>query len=80
MPVIKELSNKYGFKVIIPVIDHEPKHVHIYKGKEESAKIEIETGKVIYSFMKTSETAKAKKLIEENKALLIQKWNTLMGE
>ena len=59
MPVFKELSKKYGFKIIIPSNDHSPKHIHIFKGDDNYAKIEIETLKVVRSYLKANELKQA---------------------
>ncbi|WP_133512198.1 DUF4160 domain-containing protein [Candidatus Thiosymbion oneisti] len=80
MPVLKELSKKYGFKIIIPINDHEPKHVHVFRGDDDYAKIEIETFKVIRSYLKKSELKQAIEIIKENQDYLTDKWNEIIGE
>jgi len=79
MPILKELSQKYGFKIIIPSNDHEPKHVHIFKGDNDYAKIEIETLKVVRSCLKKNELKRAIEIIKENQVSLAQKWNQIIG-
>jgi len=79
MPVLKELSQKYSFKIIIPTNDHEPKHVHIFKGDDNYAKIEIETLKVVRSYLKKKELKHAIEIIKGNQEYLIQKWNEIIG-
>ncbi|OGW18192.1 MAG: hypothetical protein A3G93_05625 [Nitrospinae bacterium RIFCSPLOWO2_12_FULL_45_22] len=79
MPVLKELSQKYSFKIIIPTNDHEPKHVHIFKGDDNYAKIEIETLKVVRSYLKKKELKQAIEIIKGNQEYLIQKWNEIIG-
>lgn len=78
MPVLKELSEKYGFKIIIPVNDHEPKHVHLFKGDDDFAKIEIDTFRIVRSCLKTKELKQAIEIIKHNQAYLIQKWNEIV--
>jgi len=77
MPVLKELSKKYGFKIIIPVNDHEPKHVHVFKGDNDFAKIEIETLKITRFYLKKNEIKQAVDIIRENQEYLIQQWNEI---
>lgn len=79
MPVLKKLSQKYGFKIIIPANDHEPKHVHVFKGNDNYAKIEIETLRVVRSYLKKNELMKAFDIIKNNKKYLVQKWNEIIG-
>lgn len=79
MPVLKNLSRRYGFKIIIPVNDHEPKHVHLFKGDDDYAKIEIETLTVTRSYLKKKELKKAIDIIRENQDTLVQCWNEIMG-
>lgn len=79
MPVLKELSKRYGFKIIIPTNDHEPKHIHIFKGDEDYAKIEIETMKVVRCYLKPQELKQALKIIQDNQDYLIEKWNEIIG-
>ena len=78
MPVLKELSKKYGFKIIIPVVDHEPKHVHVFKGDSNYAKIEIKSLKVVKSRLSRSELNKAIKIVKENQDHLIDRWNIIV--
>ncbi|HLC16081.1 MAG TPA: DUF4160 domain-containing protein [Thermodesulfovibrionia bacterium] len=80
MPVLKELSQKYGFKIIIPSNDHEPKHVHIFKGDDDYAKIEIETLKIVRSYLKKNDLKQAIKIINDNQDYLIKKWNEIVGK
>lgn len=77
MPVLKELSCKYGFKFIIPSNDHEPKHIHVFKGDDDYAKIEIETLKVVRSCLKKKELKRAIEIVKENKDYLIEKWSII---
>ncbi|MEB3189316.1 MAG: DUF4160 domain-containing protein [Snowella sp.] len=80
MPVLKELSQRYGFKIIIPSNDHEPKHIHILKGDDDYAKIEIETLKVVRSYLKPKELKQALKIVQDNQDYLIKKWIEIIGE
>lgn len=80
MPVLKELSQRYGFKIIIPSNDHEPKHIHVFKGDDDYAKIEIETLNVVRSYLKPKELKQALKIIQDNQHYLIQKWIEIVGE
>lgn len=79
MPVLKTLSKQYGFKIVIPINDYEPKHVHVFKGDDDFAKIEIETLQVVRSYLKRNELKKALEMIEKNYDYLIQKWNEITG-
>ena len=79
MPVLKELSIKSGYKIIIPTNDHEPKHVHIFKKDDDYAKIEIESLKVVRSYLKKNELKHAIEIVRENQDYLIQKWHEILG-
>ncbi|MGD9732645.1 MAG: DUF4160 domain-containing protein [Desulfamplus sp.] len=77
MPTLRELSLKYGFKIIIPSNDHEPKHVHIFKGDDDFAKIEIESLKVTKCFLKKNELKQALEIVKSNKDYLIEQWHKI---
>lgn len=79
MPVLKDLSGQCGFKVIIPSNDHEPKHVHVFKGDDDFAKIEIETLRVVRSYLKANELKAVIQVVKDNREYLIQKWNEILG-
>ncbi len=79
MPVLKNLSQKYGFKIVIPTNDHEPKHIHVFKGDDNYAKVEIETLKVVRSYLKKNELMKAVDIIKMNQEFLVQKWREITG-
>ncbi|WP_256377511.1 DUF4160 domain-containing protein [Synechococcus sp. PCC 6312] len=67
---------------MIPSNDHEPKHIHILKANDDYAKIEIETLKVIRSYLKPQELKQALKLkmVRDNQDYLIKKWIEIIGE
>lgn len=74
------LLKKYGFKFFVYKNDHEPKHVHIMIGDNDFAKIEIRSLKVIYSYLKSNDLKRAKKIIQENQKLLEREWDAFFNQ
>jgi hypothetical protein len=68
-----------GFEFVIYTNDHEPMHVHAYKGDGE-AKIELSPVAIVGVWeMKKSDARKAKRNVAENQDYLIQKWREIHG-
>jgi hypothetical protein len=68
-----------GFEFVIYTNDHEPVHVHAYKGDGE-AKIELSPVAVVGVWeMKKSDARRAKCIVAENQDYLIQKWREIHG-
>lgn len=68
-----------GFEFVIYTNDHEPMHIHAYKGDGE-AKIELSPVAVVGVWeMKKSDARKAKRIVAENQDYLIQKWREIHG-
>ncbi|MFL6277005.1 MAG: DUF4160 domain-containing protein [Blastocatellia bacterium] len=68
-----------GFEFVIYTNDHEPMHVHAYKGDGE-AKIELSSVVVVGVWeMKKSDARKAKHIVAENQDDLIQQWREIHG-
>lgn len=64
-----------GFRLFFYSNEHLPKHVHIEKG-EKTAKFNIEFVELVKSYRcNASELKQIRNLVEENKELLIQKWD-----
>jgi hypothetical protein len=80
MPTI---INVNGFRIIIWPADHEPPHVHIFKGKGE-AKIAIGKGDemprliTIHDLTK-QEIRQAWGLVAENQKVLLTAWRNIHG-
>ena len=73
MPTILE---KDGFKLFFYTNEHRPIHIHIrYGGGEAVFNVEDEVDLRESKGLKVRELAKAEKLAEENKKLIIQKWH-----
>lgn len=73
MPTILE---KDGFKLFFYTNEHRPIHIHIrYGGGEAVFNVEDEVELRESKGLKVRELAKAEKLAEENKKLIIQKWH-----
>jgi hypothetical protein len=68
-----------GFEFVIRLNDHEPMHVHAYKGDGE-AKIKLSPVALVGVWeMKKSDARKAKRIVAENQDYLIQKWRGIHG-
>ena len=68
-----------GFEFVVRLNDHEPMHVHVYKGEGE-AKIELLPVALVGVWeMKKSDARKAKRIVAENQADLIRKWREIHG-
>ena len=64
-----------GFRFFFYSNEHLPKHVHIEEG-EKTAKFNIEFVELVKSYrLNASELKQIRNLVEENKELLIQKWD-----
>lgn len=58
---------------------NEPPHIHVDKGGG-TAKFWLSPMALVYSDgLKSVETKKARRLVEENQALLLQKWDEYFG-
>jgi hypothetical protein len=73
MPVVFQ---KDGFSFFFYSNDHEPIHVHVRKGGGEAV-FNVAAGVELRESygLKIQELAKAQELAEENKRLIIEKWN-----
>ena len=68
-----------GFEFVIYTNDHEPMHVHAYKGDGE-AKIQLSPVALVGVWeMKKSDARKAKRIVAEKQDYLIQKWREIHG-
>lgn len=77
MPTI---INVNGFRIIIWPADHEPPHVHVFKGKGE-AKINIASPHnlvTVYDLTK-QDIRQALELVAENESLLLVAWREIHG-
>lgn len=64
-----------GFRFFFWSNDHDPIHVHVAKGDSE-AKYEVETLNLIENFgFKRSELRLIESIIDENKEIIIERWN-----
>jgi hypothetical protein len=68
------LLNQDGFKFFIYANEHEPKHVHVAKG-EDYAKIELDTLRIVVTYMKSKDLKKALQIVEVNRELFEEKWD-----
>jgi hypothetical protein len=68
-----------GFEFVIYTNDHEPMHVHAYKGDGE-AKIELSPVALVAVWkMKKPDARQARRIVAENQDYLIQKWREIHG-
>jgi hypothetical protein len=68
--------NAFGLRFFIYSEEHKPLHVHVQKGRAK-AKFTVEPTieLVENSGLKAQEVSLAKSLIEENRKLIIERWN-----
>ena len=70
------LYTKNGFRFFFYSNDHEPIHVHVRRGDGEAVfTVEDEVALRESSGLKVQELARAQQLAEENKRLIIERWN-----
>jgi uncharacterized protein DUF4160 len=68
-----------GFEVIIYFNDHEPAHVHVFKGSGE-ARIEIDPAVVVEVWrLGKRDTKSAKEIVINNRQLLLDRWKDIHG-
>ena len=76
MPTVLRES---GVEVVIYLNDHQPPHVHAFEGGGE-AKINLEPVKVAQAWKVTKATTrKAKRVVVEHQAYLLEKWEEING-
>jgi hypothetical protein len=75
-----KIFDKDGFRFFFYSNEHHPIHVHVRHGDGEAV-FEMEEGVELRESqnMKMSELAKAQKLAEENRQLIMEKWNEHIG-
>ena len=75
-----KIFDKDGFRFFFYSNEHHPIHVHVRHGDGEAV-FEMEEGVELRESqnMKMSELAKAQKLAEENRRLIMEKWNEHIG-
>ena len=65
----------FGFRFMFYSNDHEPIHVHVIKDEHE-AKFRVDPVQLIENNgLKSSELRLAESVIEENKEIIINRWN-----
>ncbi len=65
----------FGFRFFFWSNEHHPIHVHVSKGDAE-AKYNVETVNLVENFgFKKNELRMIESLIEENKEIIIERWN-----
>jgi hypothetical protein len=75
-----KIFDKDGFRFFFYSNEHHPIHVHVRHGDGEAV-FEMEEGVELRESqnMKMSELSKAQKLAEENRRLIMEKWNEHIG-
>ena len=74
-PLIVVLFTLFGFRFMFYSNDHEPIHVHVIKDEHE-AKFCVDPVQLVENNgLKTSELRLAESVIEENKEIIINRWN-----
>ena len=71
-----QLFTVFGFRFMFYSNDHEPIHVHVVKaGAEARFQVEPEVQLLDNSGLKPAELKLAESLVEENKEMIIARWN-----
>lgn len=70
----------FGFKFMFYSNDHAPIHIHVLKGRT-SAKFNVLPDVVLVESrgMKPSELKLIESIVEENKDIIIERWNTFFN-
>lgn len=75
-----QVFEKDGFKFFFYSNDHRPIHVHVRKGDGEAIFNVEGTVELRESYgMKVRELARAEELAEENRSIILEKWNEYLG-
>ncbi len=75
-----QVFEKEGFKFFFYSNDHRPIHVHVRKGDGEAIFNVEGTVELRESYgMKVRELARAEELAEENRSIILEKWNEYLG-
>ncbi|MBN8711702.1 MAG: hypothetical protein BGO12_18340 [Verrucomicrobia bacterium 61-8] len=75
-----QVFEKDGFKFFFYSNDHRPIHVHVRKGEGEAIFNVEGTVELRESYgMKVRELARAEELAEENRSIILKKWNEHLG-
>lgn len=72
MPTIAVINN---IRIYLYAKDHNPPHVHCYKG-DRSAVIDIRTGIVVIGDMKSSDLKIVKEWVKDNRSYLDRLWKS----
>jgi hypothetical protein len=65
-----------GFEVVINTHDHEPPHVHVYKGGELVI-IDLADGALHSIYMKARNLRQARAIVEEHREFLLAEWERI---
>lgn len=70
----------FGFRFLFYSNDHEPIHVHVIKGDAE-ARFQVlpEVSLLDSKGMKPAELKLAESLVEENKEMIVERWNAFFA-
>jgi len=75
-----EIFRMFGMKFFFYSLEHLPIHIHVRNG-DGTAKFEINPVKLIESHgIKPKDLVLAEALVEENRKLIIEKWQQFHGE
>lgn len=79
MLIMPTVLRKDGFRIVIWTNDHEPMNVHIFTGEGEAV-INIEDAKLVQVWeMSPRLVRQAKRIVEENRDILAEKWRDIHG-
>ena len=71
----------FGFRFMFYSNDHEPIHVHVIKGDSEARfQVQPEVELIDNRGLKTAELKLAESIVEDNKELIIERWNSFFKD
>ena len=75
-----EIFRMFGMKFFFYSLEHLPIHIHV-RNADGTAKFEMNPIRLVESYgMKTKDLVLAEALVEENKELIIAKWQDFHGD
>ena len=75
------LFTVFGFRFLFYSNDHEPIHVHVIKGNTEARfQVQPEVKLLDNKGLKPAELKLAESLVEENKEMIVERWNVFFAK
>ncbi|MBQ7259272.1 MAG: DUF4160 domain-containing protein [Paludibacteraceae bacterium] len=75
------LFTVFGFRFLFYSNDHEPIHVHVIKGNSEARfQVQPDVKLLDNKGLKPAELKLAESLVEENKEMIVERWNVFFAK